>query len=106
MDKQNLNLEIAHKFIQLMEYKSLEESKLFIKHYEQRIKYKSELLAILEDEEPPKFFKKAHQKWIDEKQQLEDELEDAYQKLYEEHTFAGELMISLAKEKSPALKWW
>lgn len=103
MDKQHSNLEVAHKFIQLMEYKSLEESKLFIEHYEQRIKYKSKLLAILEDEEPPKLFKKAHQKWEDEKNQLENELEDAYQKLYEEHTFAGELMISLAKEKSPAV---
>ncbi len=103
MEKSNSNSELASKLIQLIQCHSLEESKLFIEHYEQRIKYKTKLLAIVMDEEPSKFFKKAHQKWEDEKKQLEDELEDAYQKLYEEHSFAGELMISLAKEKSPAL---
>ena len=103
MEKSIANSELANKFIKLTECHLLEESKLFIEHYEQRIKYKTKLLAIVMDEEPSKFFKKAHQKWEDEKKQLEDELEDAYKKLYEEHTFAGELMISLAKEKSPAL---
>ena len=68
------NSELASKFIQLTECHLLEESKLFIEHYEQRIKYKSKLLAIVMDEEPSKFFKKAHQKWEDEKKRQKKKL--------------------------------
>ena len=59
------------------------EDKLYMKHLglqEERIKT---MLGWKYDEEPLKLFKKAHKKWEDEVEKLENELYDVYKKMEE-----------------------
>lgn len=86
------SLELNKKILDVMLVHSIKGSEIFIKGYEEQIKYKTKLLASLEDEEPPKFFKKSHREWENKIKEVKAEIEKASQNLYEEYCSLGENM--------------
>lgn len=91
---ENLNpadetLDLNRKMVDLMLSHSIKESEIFVEFYQTEIKYKSQRLDSLMDEEPSKFFKKSHSEWEQKVSDLEKELESANKKLYEEYCSIG-----------------
>ena len=67
-DVANEAMELNRKLINVMLNHSMKESEIFVQHYETQLKMKTQFLADLEDEEPPKFFKSAHRDWEQRKE--------------------------------------
>lgn len=91
----NEDMELSKKLLDLMTCHSIKESELFVKFYENQLNYKSYCLAQLEDEEPPKFFKKSHAKWQQKIDDLNKEIEDTQKKLLEEYSDIGKCITFL-----------
>lgn len=98
----NEALDLSRKMVDLMIAHSIKESEIFVKFYEEEVKFKTQRLDSLMDEEPPKFFKKIHKEWEQKVSDLEKELDSANQKLYEEYRSIGESIELLNKEKEPS----
>lgn len=96
-DVANEAMELNRKLINVMLNHSMKESEIFVQHYETQLKMKTQFLADLEDEEPPKFFKSAHRDWDQRKEKLESEIDEISKKLYEEYCEIGKTLEVLSE---------
>lgn len=64
-----------------------ESDKLYMKSLNIRANFISDQIKSKYADEPPKLFKKAHKKWEEELEKLEDQLMDIYKKAGEELEF-------------------
>lgn len=96
-DVANEAMELNRKLINVMLNHSMKESEIFVQHYETQLKMKTQFLADLEDEEPPKFFKSAHRDWEQRKEKLESEIDEISKKLYEEYCEIGKTLEVLSE---------
>ncbi len=69
--------------------------KLHMQFLDTRAKFLTQQIAYKEDEEPMKFFKKAHKKWEDELEKLEIELANVYKEMNDEFNYTQEFYKKL-----------
>ena len=84
------SMELTKGLLKIMTIHSIKCTQIFIEAYEKQLKLKNEYLSSLLDEEPPKFFKKAHSKWQNKIDEISSNIENLEKKLYDEYSSLGE----------------
>ena len=60
---------------------------LLMKHYDERVKFLTKMIHFKENEEPLKYNKKAHKKWEEELEDLNNQLFETYKSIEEEFQY-------------------